>query len=769
MPETRDLCGPGWLFGHVPPQPWASPPPADMARVQEWLPAVVPGNVRADLLALGRIPDPFFGQNLRESLWVEERDWWYRRPVTARREEGERVFLILEGVDYRSAVFWDGHPLGQYEGMFARQTYEVTDLVPPGEEHQAEVAVRLWAPAGLPGLSRTPRQRLLNRVHKVLGLSEPPFPDRIATLKAQFGFGWDFAPPLRTLGIWDEVRLVVTGPVRLVRAWAHTAHLEGADPARGQAERAELVLHLDADALRVGPAVVRATLRPRGAPGVAAQWEFLITLGAGRQTLHLPLFLSPARLWQPWDRGEPALYDLRVALYWAGSTEPSDVAQVPVGVRTVARQPNPGAPPDALPWTFVVNGEAVFFRGVNWVPADALPGRVRAEDYRDLLARARDLGANGVRVWGGGLREKRAFYDTCDELGLLVWQEFPFACLFFGAFPSHRAYRRLVDSEARGIVRAVRPHPSVVLWCGGNEFSLQHNRDLVGTLEGIVGEEDGTRPFQPASPAGGDSHNWLVWHGRAPVADYRKDDTLFASEFGLAAPPVVESLRQFLPPEDLWPPGPSWAFHHAEWPKLLRYAAPWLPEEGEPNLEDFVRASQQAQTWGIQVAVEHFRRRKPACSGTAFWQFHEPWPAICWSVLDYFRRPKEAWETLRRIYGPLLVSLDYPLRRYRPGDRFAADLWVVNDRREALGEVLISVWVGQRRVQALPAEIPGDASLRVGRVETVLRQGEMEVRAFVERDGECLAWNRYDLRAHDAGRLALGPWLRQHLARWLTR
>jgi beta-mannosidase len=768
MPEAQDLGGPGWLFGHVPPRPWASPPPADMDRVEEWLPGLVPGEVRADLLALGRIPDPFYGQNLRESLWVEERDWWYRRPVHLQREAGERVFLVFEGVDYRSAVFWDGHPLGQHEGMFARQVYEVTDLIPPGEAREADLAVRLWAPAGLPRLKRTARQRLLNRAYGLLGLPEPPFPDRIATLKAQFGFGWDFAPPLRTEGIWADVGLVTTGPARLVHAWAHTARLEGADPARGQAERAEVHLHLEVDALDATPAWLRVTLQPRGS-GEGYQKEVPLSLRAGRQSLRLPLTLAGARLWQPWDRGEPALYEVTVALHLEEGRPPSDVAQLPLGVRTVARRPNPGAPPDALPWTFVVNGEPVFFRGANWVPADALPGRLRAEDYRDLLERLRSLGANGVRVWGGGLREKRAFYEACDELGLLVWQEFPFACLFFGAFPSDRAYRRLVESEVRGIVRAVRPHPCVVLWCGGNEFSPQHNRDLVALLERIAGEEDGTRPFQPASPAGGDSHNWLVWHGRAPVADYRKDQALFASEFGLAAPPAVESLREFLPPEDLWPPGPAWAFHHAEWAKLARYAAPWLPEGGEPDLEAFVRASQAAQAWGLQVAVEHFRRRKPGCSGTAFWQFNEPWPAVCWSVLDFFRRPKAAWETLRRVYGPLLVSLEYPLRRYRPGDRFAAEVWVVNDRREQVDGATLSVWVGERRIQSLQVDVPGDSSVRVGRVETVLRPGEAEACAFLERDGECLAWNRYDLHVHDAGRQALGPWLRQHLARWLLR
>lgn len=768
MPEILDVGGPGWLFGHVPPKPWGSPPPSDAEQVDEWLPATVPGEVRADLLALRRIPDPFYGQNLRESLWVEERDWWYRRPVRLQREAGERVFLTFEGIDYRSAVFWDGHPLGQHEGMFARQTYEVTDLIPPGEAREADLAVRLWAPACLPRLQRTPRQRLLNRAYRLLGLPEHPFPDRIATLKAQFGFGWDFAPALRTVGIWDDMWLAVTGPLRLVHAWAHTARLEGADPARGQAGQAEVHLHLEVDALDAAPAWLRVTFQSRDSGEVYRQ-EVPLFLQAGRQSLHLPLILAGARLWQPWDRGEPALYEVTVALHPREDAPPSDVARFPLGLRTVTRQPNPGAPPDALPWTFVINGEPIFFRGANWVPADALPGRLRAEDYRDLLARLRSLGANGVRVWGGGLREKRAFYEGCDELGLLVWQEFPFACLFFGAFPSDRAYRRLVESEVRGIVRAVRAHPSVVLWCGGNEFSPSRNQDLVALLERIVLEEDGTRPFQPASPAGGDSHNWLVWHGWAPVEAYREDQALFASEFGLAAPPAVESLREFLPLGDLWPPGPGWAFHHAEWAKLLRYAAPWLPKGAEPDLETFVRASQQAQAWGLQVGVEHFRRRKPSCSGTAFWQFNEPWPAICWSVLDYFRRPKAAWETLRRIYGPLLVSLDYPLRRYRLGDRLAADVWVVNDRREGLQGATLSVWAGERCVQSLQVDVPGDSSVQVGRVETVLGPGEMELCAFLEWDGQCLAWNRYDLRIHDEGRPPLGPWLRQRLAERLIR
>ena len=281
--------------------------------------------------------------------------------------------------------------------------------------------------------------------------------------------------------------------------------------------------------------------------------SFDVTLPAGRTRLTFEVNVPDPHLWFPWDRGNPDLYALTVEVQRSGHV--LDRVTESVGLREITLRRNPDTPPKAKDWTFVVNGQPVYLRGANWVPADAFPARVMEGDYRALLEMARAANLNALRVWGGGLREKKAFYDLCDQMGLLVWQEFPLACAFLTRYPRSPEYLALVESETREIVRQVRNHPSVVLWCGGNEFDPQRNRPVVEAMRRAAIDEDGTRPFQAASPYGGDSHNWKIWHQFYPPESYQQDTAQIMSEFGLQAPPVVESLRRFLPLEEMWPPG----------------------------------------------------------------------------------------------------------------------------------------------------------------------------------------------------------------------
>ncbi|NIV37488.1 MAG: glycoside hydrolase family 2 protein, partial [Anaerolineae bacterium] len=280
-----------------------------------------------------------------------------------------------------------------------------------------------------------------------------------------------------------------------------------------------------------------------------------------------------------------------------------------------------------------------------------------------LLSLARQANMNMVRVWGGGLREKRAFYEACDRMGILVWQEFPLACAFLGRFPRSAEYLRLVERESEAIVRDLRAHPSLVLWCGGNEFSPERNKPVVDALRRSAGRLDPDRPFLAASPADGDSHFWKVWHGFHPPSAYRHDDSLFASEFGLQALPERETLERCIPAGELWPPGPSWDYHGAELDKLRRYAQPFV-QGSEPDLDDLIEASQRAQAQALQIGIEHYRRAKArGGGGVLVWQLNEPWPAISWAMIDHYRKPKTAYAVVRRLMNPVLVSLEYPLRR----------------------------------------------------------------------------------------------------------
>lgn len=745
-----NLGGSTWRLGQAPdgavPERAAW---AEMERVAEWLPAVVPGNVQADLLRAGRVPDPAVGCQNERLQWVDDHCWWLARDFAwdVASPPDRRAHLVLRGVDYIGDVFLNGQHLGRHEGMFSPQVYEVTDLL--GAENR--LAVRILGSRWLPADRSGWWDRLLSRLEGLVAGAGRRFPQRRDTLKCQMSFGWDFAPPLRAMGIWDEVYIVASRDV-LIRQVIAKAEIE--------ANQARLHVHLDIDARRAARVRIRCRLAGETFDGESIVVEQDAGLNPGPNGQYVAMAVSQPRLWWPWDQGRPDLYRLRVEVL-AGEQALDSYDEL-VGLRQVHMEGR----------TLVVNGRRVYARGANWVPADVLPGRVTEADYRALLGLARDANMNMLRVWGGGLREKQPFYELCDRLGIMVWQEFPVACAFMTRYPRGADYIRLVEAEAAAIIGCLRNHPSVVLWCGGNEFIPRRNAPLVQALaRAAAGDE--TRPFLSASPHEGDSHNWHVWHEYQPPAAYRADHTGFASEFGLQAPPSVEALRRFIPAGELWPPGPSWVYHNAGLAKLRRYARPFLGG-GERSLEAFVRASQRAQAHGLQIAIEHYRRSKAeGCGGTLVWQLNEPWPAISWSLIDYGREPKPAYHSVARLFSPVLVSADYAPQPYQAGDPFHAEVWIVNDLARALPgctlEVALHAGPGDgRAVHALSEaiDVAADSAAVVSRVCWTLPEGEgRRLACRLVHEGRVVAANDYDLTAYDG----LGPSRAQRLATWLGR
>ena len=763
--RTIDLGGSDWDFGCVPSRDQQASDSAEARRprddsltrldtgdihaVREWLPATVPGDVHADLLAAGRIPDPFVDLANQQSQWVDERDWWYRKRFCHTLANDERAFLIFYGIDYIAAVYLDGQLLGYHEGMFSRQVYEVTRLLQsPIESHQ--LAVRLLGPSHF-----SPRQ--LNLLEKLweaftawLPRGEGAFPERLGFLKSQMGYGWDFAPRLRTVGIWDDVELAVVRSV-----WIRDVHAQTII----EEERATLSLNIDLDAAQSVSAGVHVDLRERATGWLAATRTFDSMLPAGEQRISTVLSVTQPKLWQPWDRGAPHLYDLTVSVTRVQNESEAtlDTYCQPLGFRKIELARSPEGPATAEPWIFQVNGHREFIRGANWVPLDAMPGRLHRTDYETILDQARAAGVNLLRVWGGGLREKTAFYDLCDEKGILVWQDFPFACAFLGHFRQDTDYLDLIRRECSDIVRQLRHHPSLALWCGGNEFSAWRNRRLVHVLRAVVAEEDGTRPFKPVSPTRGESHNWRVWHGKAAISHYQREKSAMLSEFGLQATPDVDSLRRFISADRLWPPGDEWTYHNAALEKLFRYAQPLLPPEIDsletlleskaPHfLEAFVAATQQAQAHGLQVAIEHVRRRKGRTGGVLFWQLDEPWPSICWSIIDYYGRPKSAYHKVACVYNPVLLSALYPLTRCQPGDQIEIELWGINDLAEPVEHALAEVVLDGAVIFQCEASLPPDSSAPIGRISYLPEQPprRLELR-LTARTGEVICINEYDL------------------------
>ncbi len=720
MPKRFSLAAQNWQLGQTDRLPFDAPTVDDRPAVSRWMPAVVPGNVRLDLLANGLLTAPPH----QNSHWVDDADWWYRMDTPPALAAGTRAFIRFHGLDYRAAIFANNRELLRHEGMFSRVTVEITDCL---HTDTCQIAVRLWGSGALPRRKLSRREKMWQTIAQRLQRSwTGVYPDRSATLKTQMSFGWDFAPRVLTIGIWDTVEGIVTGETFIADAQI-AVQPDG---------RGTLRLKLDSHMATDIPVILKIT-------DTDSEHRFRFsTFGTGG-THHFRFDLPAPKLWQPWDRGDPHLYRARVEI------PGSDAVTLRFGVRSVSLKD----------WQFSINGQPEFVRGVNWVPADIFPGRITPADYRELLSMANNAGANLVRVWGGGLREKAAFYDICDELGLLVWQEFPFACLFLGSAPRTDDFLSLVAQEAGEIVRQLDAHPSVVVWCGGNEINPRRNRHIIRTLETAIAENSlSARPFLPASPTAGEAHHWDVWHGLQPLAAYRREKARFLSEFGLQALPRTDTLPE------------RWEDWLGDTEKLQRYLQNFLTIPYTRNdIPTLIEASQRAQTTGLQIAIEHIRRRKKETGGVILWQFNEPLPAISWAIVDYFRRPKLAFERLADWFNPILVSVDFPPgKRWRTGDTFSASVWVVNDTLQPVSGIC-TVAMNGVAVFAASVTVPPNTAVVAGDFSAQLKDTPAEMVAVLE-DADCtMTRNRYDLRWHDASGRRWGLWLRRRIADWALR
>ncbi|HIQ05795.1 MAG TPA: glycoside hydrolase family 2 protein [Anaerolineae bacterium] len=656
----------------------------------DWLPAQVPGDVHTALAQAGRIELPFYHMNVEKCQWVEHREWWYRTTFSlpageaALAEAGERWLLQFDGLDTFATVYLNGVEIGQHRNMFIGVEFDITDQLRTDAPNV--LAIRFDPVVETIGERELPGQWA--------GSGQ----ERAWVRKAQYNFSWDWAPRLVSVGPWQGVRLQRFVQARLRSVFFHT-HLISDD--RSQAEvavEAEVERWEDAD-LSVEVQLSRGEQQIVASTGV---------YGDGRASLAMRV-PDPA-LWWTHDLGEPALYDLTVTLRTGDQV--LDQRREWVGIRTIRVDQSPD--PDevgATFFTFVLNGVPIFARGADWIPADSFVAQVDEARYRDLLALAVEANMNMLRVWGGGIYEKPAFYRLCDELGILIWQDFMFSCALYPDFDPE--FYVEVEREAEAVVRRLRNHPSLALWCGNNEndwiddmvFWNQPGRDFPGKriyhelLPRIVAELDGTRLYWPSSPYGGndhndaavgDRHNWQTWHGaiyprrfgQRPERDfspqgvsfrhYAEDLGRFISEFGMHAAPVLETLRRNVPADQLYFGSEGLLYRNKDNPKdkgnQLMLAHTGLPT----SLEQYIDFSMIAQAEGLKFGIEHYRRRKFHCSGTLFWQLNDCWPGLSWSVLDYYRFPKAGYFYAKRAYAPRMASF-----KAEPDGGYS--LWIVND------------------------------------------------------------------------------------------
>ena len=647
MTERLSLSGTDWILAGFHGEDWRFRAAYNRdTQAKGWLPAEVPGSVHWDLLKAGEIPDPYFERNSRLAEWVHQRQWVYKRDFTVPASwDGRRLWLKFDGVDYEADFYLDGQLLGSHGSMFLPAAFEVTDRITAGQAHHLAVVLK-DAPREWPQLGRT---------------------STVQTGKARFGYWWDFATRLVHLGIWQDVWLEATGPARLGDVWVRSR-------LNDDLTAAEVTVSAE------GAAISVELLDPQGA---------VVVTGAGTE---VTLTVDRPQLWQPHQLGAQPLYRCRVRLMAGGTL--SDEREVTFGIRHFELRQNPWPPAGAepigetpLPYTFTVNGQPLFIKGWNWVPVDHLYGRADlGERYEQLIAYAKDAGVNLLRVWGGGLIEKQLFYDLCDRAGILVWQEFiQSSSGTDNVPPADPAYLALLEREAAGIIPLRRNHPSLVLWCGGNELTDWEKRPAtlaepaLAVLARKVAELDPDRPYLPTSPTGPifgapdqvapaqrsqlhDVHG--PWHYRGPVDSYlpyNSSTALFHSEFGTQGAVAKASLDRFIAPANQWPPNetnPNWVHHGAWW--MQQHRVRELFGESVTSIDAYLPLSQYLQAENLRYGVESNRRRAPGCSGTIIWQLNEPWPnSHCTTAVDYYLRPKLAYYAVKRAYAPVAASLRY--------------------------------------------------------------------------------------------------------------
>jgi beta-mannosidase len=633
--------------------------------------AQVPGSTHLDLLAAGLIPDPYLDRAEEELAWTHRADWRYALSFDAAAPaDGERVDLVFDGLDTVAAIELNGVLLGSTKNMHRGYRFDVREVLRAGSNDLV--------------VSFRSALAYADDVEAELGWRDHAYPHPFNMIrKMACSFGWDWGPDLQTAGIWK--------PVRLER-WT-TARLRSARP----------LVTVDADGS--GRVEVRADVERAGGGRLA-----LVAAVAGREarvvvdgdTAVATVVVPEPELWWPVGHGAQPRYDLTVTLLADDAV--LDSAEHRVGFRTITVDTTPDE--IGTPFTFVVNGKPVFAKGANWIPDDHFLTRIT----RDRLARRVDqaVGANLnlLRVWGGGIYETDDFYDVCDERGVLVWQDFPFAC---ASYPEEEPLWGEVEAEARENVARLVARPSLALWNGNNEnlwgfADWGWREQLAGRtwgsgyytelLPAIVAELDPTRHYSPGSPYSpgdlhpndpdhGTRHEWEVWN-RLDYTHYLDHVPRFCSEFGFQGPPTWTTLTRWVHDEPLTSTSPTFLLHQKAEDgngKLDRGLAAHLPVP--EDFADWHWATQLNQARAVAFGVEHYRSWWPRTAGAVVWQLNDCWPATSWAAVDGDERPKPLWYSLRHAFEPRLLT-------FQPRDGRLA-LVAVNDHDEP--------WAGELRLE----------------------------------------------------------------------
>ncbi|GGG03594.1 beta-mannosidase [Paenibacillus abyssi] len=633
-----------------------------MKRTQdtEWMEAVVPGSVYADLLRSGRMEDPFYRDNEDAALALMDDDYEYTRTfeLTSEALAGDQLLLRCEGLDTLARIILNGQTLASTDNMHRTYEFDIKGRVVEGEN---ELRIVFSSP------NRFVAER--HAANPLYGVSDalPGFPH---LRKVHSMFGWDWGPKLPDAGIWRNISIVSHTAARLHDVYIAQEHRNGS-----------VKLSVDVSALVWTEEQAEAELIVKGTDGSRVVYTGKAVLNKDRldrAAVQFQVEIADPELWWPNGYGEQPLYTVEVRIVQEGSL--LEGKQYTIGLRTlrVNREPDQWGESFA----FEVNGVEIFAQGANYIPEDNVLTRVSIEQTERLLLDCIEANFNCIRIWGGGFYPSNEFYALCDKYGLIVWQDFLFAC---AVYEMTDAFTENIRQEAIDNVKRLRHHASLALWCGNNEMEwgweewdffekiprlrADYIKQFEVVLSDVVKKYDPQRFYWPSSPSSGgsfdkpnsenygDVHYWDVWHGLKPFTDYRNFYFRFCSEFGFQSFPDMKTIESFTLPQDRNIFSYVMEKHQkngAANGKILYY----LSENFKypKDFESMVYASQLLQAEAIKYGVEHWRRNRGRCMGSIYWQLNDCWPVASWSSIDYYGRWKALHYFAKRFYAPVLLS-----------------------------------------------------------------------------------------------------------------
>jgi beta-mannosidase len=629
----------------------------------------VPGTIHTDLMAEGIIPDPFYRDNEARVRWIEDVDWEYAKEFELSEEDLSYpvIYLTFAGIDTVADVFLNGKRILQSRNMFVPYRVKINKLV-----HVGMNLLRV--------IVRSPKKFAIRqeRVHGKIFAELDTY--RVHIRKAQYSFGWDWGPRLVASGIWRNVTIeffkdVSIEEVRLSTLRINRENVEASLIGKfllvPQSEKSVRMVHLIVSDDKI-----------------SREFNFPFRLSIKKK-----IKLEGIEPWYTHDIGEPKLYNIRIEVIGADG-QVLESKQFKTGFRTVRiiREK------DGIGESFIfeINGKRLFVKGANWVPADSFLPRVRSSDYASFVRAAREANMNMLRVWGGGIYEDEEFYRACDENGLLVWQDFMFAC---ASYPEYKGFVDEVEREAIYNVRRISNHPCIAIFCGNNEAEWVWQRTMGKSIEEMPGAflfkdrlRDIVRREAPrifywrSSPFGGklpndetagDHHQWDVWSGFKSPSEYKKNTARFVSEFGFQSPPSLATINRFTAPEDRDLQSSVMRLHNKQiegTERLFRFAAGEL--KLSKKFENLVLQMQLIQAKAIKTGVDHWRKRKWRTAGTIFWQLNDCWPVSSWSAIDYYKRPKALYYWAKGFFKPIKLIIE--------NDGGHVVIYLLNDTLEAI-------------------------------------------------------------------------------------